>query len=162
MMACERLSISAADQVAKKRLKQPRDPIARAKLIGDIATGHVEEKTDDGKNAAIVARGIVQRRSIALVFVVLLFCALAAALSAWACLACSRRAFLSAGVPPSFLNNFLRNHFRYRRRLTLPRLFLSVRQSGVDRGARPEPKPDRQFDRCGEHLALNERLEVLR
>jgi hypothetical protein len=29
--------------------KRPRDPIALAKLIGDIATGQIEEKTDDGK-----------------------------------------------------------------------------------------------------------------
>jgi hypothetical protein len=28
-----------------KRLKRPRDPIALAKLIGDIATGQVEDKS---------------------------------------------------------------------------------------------------------------------
>jgi hypothetical protein len=28
---------------SRKRLKRPRDPIALAKLIGDIATGQVEE-----------------------------------------------------------------------------------------------------------------------
>jgi hypothetical protein len=36
-----------------KRLKRPRDPIALAKLIGDIATGQVEDKApNDGKNPA--------------------------------------------------------------------------------------------------------------
>jgi hypothetical protein len=34
--------------MAEKRLKRPRDPISLAKLIGDIATGQVEDKTDDG------------------------------------------------------------------------------------------------------------------
>jgi len=29
-----------------KRLKRPRDPIALAKLIGDIATGQVEDKAN--------------------------------------------------------------------------------------------------------------------
>jgi hypothetical protein len=29
--------------------KRPRDPLQLAKLIGDIATGQIEEKTDDGK-----------------------------------------------------------------------------------------------------------------
>jgi hypothetical protein len=38
--------------VAVKRIKRPRDPISLAKLIGDIATGQVEDKTDDGKDAA--------------------------------------------------------------------------------------------------------------
>lgn len=37
--------------------KRPRDPIQLAKLIGDIATGQIEEKTDDGKNAAAVSLG---------------------------------------------------------------------------------------------------------
>jgi hypothetical protein len=37
--------------------KRPRDPVALAKLIGDIATGQIEEKTDDGKNAAAVSLG---------------------------------------------------------------------------------------------------------
>lgn len=39
------------------RLKRPRDPLALAKLIGDIATGQVEDKTDDGKNPAAVDLG---------------------------------------------------------------------------------------------------------
>lgn len=44
--------------MAKKRLKRPRDPIERAKLIGDIATGEVEDKEpDEGKNPAAVALG---------------------------------------------------------------------------------------------------------
>jgi hypothetical protein len=40
-----------------KRLKRPRDPIALAKLIGDIATGQVDDKADDGKNAAAAELG---------------------------------------------------------------------------------------------------------
>ena len=43
--------------MAEKRLKRPRDPISLAKLIGDIATGQVEGKTDDGKVAIAVERG---------------------------------------------------------------------------------------------------------
>ena len=43
--------------MAEKRLKRPRDPIALAKLIGDIATGQVQDKTDDGKSAAAIERG---------------------------------------------------------------------------------------------------------
>ncbi len=41
----------------ERRLKRPRDPIARAKLIGDIATGQVEDRIDDGKDPAAVSRG---------------------------------------------------------------------------------------------------------
>jgi hypothetical protein len=40
-----------------KHPKRPRDPLQLAKLIGDIATGQIEEKTDDGKNAAAVSLG---------------------------------------------------------------------------------------------------------
>jgi hypothetical protein len=41
-----------------KRLKRPRDPVQLAKLIGDIATGQVEDAApDDGKNPAAVALG---------------------------------------------------------------------------------------------------------
>lgn len=43
--------------MAEKRLKRPRDPIQLAKLIGDIATGQVEDKTDDGKSAAAAELG---------------------------------------------------------------------------------------------------------
>jgi len=43
--------------MVEKRLKRPRDPISLAKLIGDIATGQVEDKTVDGKDAVAVARG---------------------------------------------------------------------------------------------------------
>src|ERR1035437_7244363 len=35
--------------MAIKRLPRPRDPIALAKLIGDIATGQVVDAVDDGK-----------------------------------------------------------------------------------------------------------------
>jgi hypothetical protein len=38
-------------------LKRPRDPIALAKLIGDIATGQVEDKVEDTRNPAAVALG---------------------------------------------------------------------------------------------------------
>jgi len=35
-----------------KRAERPRDPMALAKLIGDIATGQTEDKPpEDGKNA---------------------------------------------------------------------------------------------------------------
>lgn len=41
-----------------KKLKRPRDPVQLAKLIGDIATGQVEDaQPDDGKNPAAVALG---------------------------------------------------------------------------------------------------------
>ena len=38
--------------MATKRLPRPRDPIALAKLIGDIATEQVVDEVDDGKDAA--------------------------------------------------------------------------------------------------------------
>jgi hypothetical protein len=41
-----------------KRLKRPRDPVQLAKLIGDIATGQVEDAAPEaGKDPAAVARG---------------------------------------------------------------------------------------------------------
>ena len=40
--------------MATKRIKRPRDPIALAKLIGDIATGQVQDGADDGKNPAAI------------------------------------------------------------------------------------------------------------
>lgn len=43
--------------MATKRLPRPRDPIALAKLIGDIATGQVVDAAEDGKNAAAVELG---------------------------------------------------------------------------------------------------------
>lgn len=43
--------------MATKRLKRPRDPVALAKLIGDIATGQVEDGAEDGKNAAAAELG---------------------------------------------------------------------------------------------------------
>lgn len=42
--------------MATKRLKRPRDPIARAKLIGDIATGQVVECADEDDAATEFAR----------------------------------------------------------------------------------------------------------
>ena len=43
--------------MATKRLLRPRDSIALAKLIGDIATGQVVDAVEDGKNQAAVERG---------------------------------------------------------------------------------------------------------
>jgi hypothetical protein len=47
--------------MATRRLKRPRDPIQLAKLIGDIATGQIEDSTpepsNDGKNPAAIALG---------------------------------------------------------------------------------------------------------
>jgi ubiquinone biosynthesis protein UbiJ len=43
--------------MATKRLPRPRDPIALAKLIGDIATGQVEDAVEDGKKDARAAGG---------------------------------------------------------------------------------------------------------
>ncbi len=40
-----------------KRIPRPRDPIQLGKLIGDIATGQVEDRVEDGKNAAAVEMG---------------------------------------------------------------------------------------------------------
>jgi hypothetical protein len=43
--------------MAAKRLPRPRDPIALAKLIGDIATVQVVDAAEDGKNPAAAKRG---------------------------------------------------------------------------------------------------------
>ncbi len=43
--------------MATKRIPRPRDALALAKLIGDIATGQVVDAVEDGKNEAAVARG---------------------------------------------------------------------------------------------------------
>jgi hypothetical protein len=43
--------------MATKRLPRPRDPIALAKLIGDIATGPAVDTVEDGKNTAAAKRG---------------------------------------------------------------------------------------------------------
>jgi hypothetical protein len=43
--------------MAETRKKRPRDPIALAKLIGDIATGQTEDRVEDGRNPAAVALG---------------------------------------------------------------------------------------------------------
>ena len=43
--------------MATRRLKRPRDPLSLAKLIGDIATGQVEDKVEDTRNPAAVALG---------------------------------------------------------------------------------------------------------
>lgn len=37
--------------------KRPRDPLALAKLIGDIATGQTEDRVEDNRNPAAVALG---------------------------------------------------------------------------------------------------------
>ena len=43
--------------MAEKRIPRPRDPIALAKLIGDIATGQVADAVSVGKNAAAAEKG---------------------------------------------------------------------------------------------------------
>jgi hypothetical protein len=43
--------------MAERRKKRPRDPIALAKLIGDIATGQVEDREEDHRNPNAVALG---------------------------------------------------------------------------------------------------------
>ena len=43
--------------MAEKRLKRPRDPLQLAKLIGDIATGAVEDKVEDKRNQAAAELG---------------------------------------------------------------------------------------------------------
>ena len=43
--------------MALVRRKRPRDPLQLAKLIGDIFTGQVEDRIEDGKNPAAVALG---------------------------------------------------------------------------------------------------------
>ena len=40
-----------------KRKKRPNDPLARAKLIGDIATGQTADVEQDGKNPHAVELG---------------------------------------------------------------------------------------------------------
>ncbi len=40
-----------------KRIKRPRDPIALAKLIGDIATGQIEDAAEDRRDPAAVELG---------------------------------------------------------------------------------------------------------
>lgn len=43
--------------MASKRLKRPRDPLQLGKLIVDIATGQVEDATEDKRDPAAVALG---------------------------------------------------------------------------------------------------------
>lgn len=43
--------------MAETPKKRPRDPIALAKLIGDIATGQVEDRVEDNRNPAAVELG---------------------------------------------------------------------------------------------------------
>ena len=40
-----------------KRQKRPRDPLQLAKLIGDIATGQVEDRVEDKRDPAAVELG---------------------------------------------------------------------------------------------------------
>jgi hypothetical protein len=44
-----------------KRLKRPRDPISLAKLIGDIATGQVEDNAAESPKGVAGAKGGVAR-----------------------------------------------------------------------------------------------------
>ena len=43
--------------MAETRKKRPRDPIALAKLIGDIATNQTDDRVEDNRNPAAVALG---------------------------------------------------------------------------------------------------------
>jgi hypothetical protein len=43
--------------MAIKRIPRPRDPIALAKLIGDISTGQVVDAVEDGKDEAAAKLG---------------------------------------------------------------------------------------------------------
>ena len=43
--------------MAIKRIPRPRDPIQLGKLIGDIATGQVQDAVDDGKDAGAAEMG---------------------------------------------------------------------------------------------------------
>lgn len=43
--------------MAQKRLKRPRDPIALAKMIGDIATGQLTDRVEDTRNPHAVELG---------------------------------------------------------------------------------------------------------
>jgi hypothetical protein len=43
--------------MAETRKKRPRDPIQLAKLVGDIATGQVEDKERDERDPRAVERG---------------------------------------------------------------------------------------------------------
>lgn len=43
--------------MATKRIPRPRDPLALAKLIGDIATGQLVDVVDDEKNETAAAMG---------------------------------------------------------------------------------------------------------
>jgi hypothetical protein len=45
------------DFMATKRIPRPRDPLALAKLIGDIATGQVVDAVEDGKDEAAISLG---------------------------------------------------------------------------------------------------------
>jgi hypothetical protein len=43
--------------MAEKRKKRPRDPIVLAKMIGDIATGQIEDVERDQRDPKAVERG---------------------------------------------------------------------------------------------------------
>jgi len=43
--------------MAEKRKKRPRDPLALAKMIGDIATGQTSDTEPDKRNPAAVEMG---------------------------------------------------------------------------------------------------------
>ena len=43
--------------MTERRKPRPRDPVQLAKLIGDIATGQVEDKEDNGKDPAAAELG---------------------------------------------------------------------------------------------------------
>jgi hypothetical protein len=47
--------------MAERCLKRPRDPIQLGKLIADIATGQVEDRTDDVCRRSLVLRNALGR-----------------------------------------------------------------------------------------------------
>jgi hypothetical protein len=49
--------LSPDDLEAMTKPKRPRDTNQLAKFITDLATGEIQDKTDDGKNPAAVALG---------------------------------------------------------------------------------------------------------
>lgn len=44
--------------MTEKRLPRPRDPLVLAKRFGDIATGQIDGKYEDGKNASATIREV--------------------------------------------------------------------------------------------------------
>jgi hypothetical protein len=52
------LNVCDNDRMAERRKKRPRDPLALAKMIGDIATGQASDTELDDRNPAVVEMGV--------------------------------------------------------------------------------------------------------